>query len=126
MPGRYSNVATAPITFFASAGSCMPASSTTMWSVALLLDQRLGDAQRVDAVAQRAEVLLDGAAREVTQLLRLDHHVQHEAVAGAGAVGDVQVGVFVGDGVGGRGTVRPPSAGSPKCRCPRRLRATDS
>jgi len=62
--------------------------------VALLLDHRLGNAQRIDTVAQRAEILGDRIVRQVAQLVRLDHRIQHEAVAGAGAIAEDEVGVL--------------------------------
>src|SRR5690348_5927185 len=67
----------------------------------LLLDQGLGNAERVDAVAQGGDVLGDGGLRELLQHVRLDGGLEPVAAARGTGVGEVEIGRFGSDRAGG-------------------------
>ena len=61
--------------------------------ITLLRDDRFGHAERVDAVAQRAEVLLDRVGRQFAHFLFADLGDQGITAVAAGAVAELQLGV---------------------------------
>ena len=81
----------------ARAVSCTPGSWTTTRSAALLLDDRLGDAELVDPVAQDRDVLQDRAV--LNPLLRLGLQARDEPrfASGGFLLAHGEVGKCVGD-----------------------------